>query len=240
MAIRVVTFDFWGTLYENKISLKYERKDIIREALIQAGVTGVSDEMILQGMERVWAFWDVIWRTEHRTLTAGEFLLHLCRDLGAELPEALFGELTERLEQVVLGGNTQPIPGSVDAVAALSATRPLGVISDTGISSGRYLARLIARDHPARFSFGIYSDETGVSKPDLKVFTRVLEITGCEAHEVLHVGDLRHTDIAGAIAAGMHTVRFAGVRDDRTEGLPEADYVISDYGRLAAIVEEIG
>ena len=48
---------------------------------------------------------------------------------------------------------------------------------------------------------------------------------------VVHVGDLRRTDVAGARAMGMETVRFRGVFDDPGPG-DEADYVMDDLREL--------
>ena len=68
----------------------------------------------------------------------------------------------------------------------------------------------------------------------------------------LHVGDLRRSDVAGARAAGMRSVRFRGRNDDADEARsaagvidcqaaecspvcerPEADVVVASYAVLA-------
>jgi len=73
----------------------------------------------------------------------------------------------------------------------------------------------------------------------------------------LHVGDLRRSDIAGARAAGMGTVRFAGANDDggaasTGAGIidcaaagcephcarPEADRVAHSYAALAELLQQ--
>lgn len=51
----------------------------------------------------------------------------------------------------------------------------------------------------------------------------------------VHVGDLRRTDVAGAKAVGMGTVRFRGVHDDDSEG-PEADAVIDHLHELVSLL----
>jgi FMN phosphatase YigB (HAD superfamily) len=56
---------------------------------------------------------------------------------------------------------------------------------------------------------------------------------------VVHVGDLKHTDVLGAKQAGMYSVRYSGVRDDIGEGFPEADWVITDYRDLTEIIRGI-
>ncbi|MDY0289377.1 MAG: HAD family hydrolase [Sphaerochaeta sp.] len=239
MAITVVTFDFWGTLYRNINSLKHERKDRIQHCFSQAGITGITDAMIYAAMERSWVIWDDIWRREHRTLDVHDFMALVLKDLGVVLPKGLLSELCEVLQQAIFTGNTVATDHVIEVVQQLSRTKQLGIISDTGVSSGRYLRQLIERDHGSRFSFGLYSDELGMSKPAPGVFQAVLDRTGCKADQVVHIGDLLHTDVIGARQAGMHSVRYTGVRDIPSFGYPEADYVISDYRQLCAIIEEI-
>ncbi len=239
MPIKVVTFDFWGTLYHNKLSLKHERKDRIQQMFARSGIVGITDAMIYQAMEKSWVVWDDIWRTQYRTLPVHEFMELVFGELQVRLDAEVMDELCEILQQAVFTGNTLPVDHVVEAVATLSATRRLGVISDTGVSSGRYLQQLLDRDHPARFAFGLYSDELGMSKPAPGVFQKVLDMNGCRPEEVVHIGDLRYTDVLGAHQAGMHTIRYAGIRDDRTEGYPEADWVITDYRELVGIIEGI-
>jgi FMN hydrolase / 5-amino-6-(5-phospho-D-ribitylamino)uracil phosphatase len=46
----------------------------------------------------------------------------------------------------------------------------------------------------------------GAAKPDARIFARLLLEAGVEAHQVLHVGDDPHADVAGAMNAGLHAV----------------------------------
>lgn len=239
MPIKVVTFDFWGTLYRNTVSLKHERKDRIRAAFDRCGITHISDEQIYKAMENSWLLWDDIWRKEQRTLPVAEFLGLVFGELKIQLPGWVIDELCHSLQEAVFTGNTVPTDHIVEVVAELSRSYKLGIISDTGVSSGKYLGRLIERDHPGKFSFGLYSDELGMSKPAAGVFQKVLDINGCKADEVVHVGDLKHTDVLGAKQAGMYSVRYSGVRDDIGEGFPEADWVITDYRDLTEIIRGI-
>ena len=49
-----------------------------------------------------------------------------------------------------------------------------------------------------------------------------------DSSQCIHVGDLKRTDVAGARAINMTTVRYTGGRDDPEDG-EEADYVISNH-----------
>ena len=52
------------------------------------------------------------------------------------------------------------------------------------------------------------------------------------------MGDTPRTDIAGAKAMGMVTIRCAGAIDH--EEPPEADFVIRDHREIPAILERLG
>lgn len=239
MPIKVITFDFWGTLYQNRTSLKHVRKERIRSMFDRVGILDISDDQIYTAMADSWLIWDDIWRKEQRTLPVREFLDLVFGQLKVQLPQWAMEELCHTLQEAIFTGNTVPTDHIVEVVAELSKSYTLGIISDTGVSSGKYLARLVERDHPGKFSFGLYSDELGMSKPALPVFQKVLDINGCKAEEVVHIGDLKYTDVIGARQAGMYSVRYAGVRDEAAEGFEEADWVITDYRDLVGIIRGI-
>jgi FMN phosphatase YigB (HAD superfamily) len=103
----------------------------------------------------------------------------------------------------------------------------------------------------------IFSDEIGVAKPHARAFESALEGLGVAASGAVHVGDLRRSDVAGAHAAGMGSVRFRGRHDDHDNAngssagvidcaaagctppcaRPEADQVVATYTALQALLE---
>jgi putative hydrolase of the HAD superfamily len=77
-----------------------------------------------------------------------------------------------------------------------------------------------------------FSDETGWYKPAPEAFLPVLGALGVnDPARAAHVGDRRNTDVAGARALGMRSVRYTGFRDDVGDG-PEADVVIASHDDL--------
>lgn len=52
------------------------------------------------------------------------------------------------------------------------------------------------------------SQVVGAEKPDPKIFRIALDGLGLEAGEVVHVGDTRFADIAGAQAAGIRPIHI--------------------------------
>jgi FMN phosphatase YigB (HAD superfamily) len=77
-----------------------------------------------------------------------------------------------------------------------------------------------------------------VYKPDPAIFARALTSLGdVPADRALHVGDLKRTDVAGARAFGMKSVRYRGANDD-TEDLPDADHVIDHHTQLFGVLDQ--
>lgn len=239
MSIKVITFDFWGTLYHNRVSLGEERKDRIMKQLSDSGISGITGEMIHTAMKKVWDHWDDVWKRETRTIDVEEWLVLVLAELDVELPQEVQKELSEELQQAIFTGNTQTVAWVKEAVCDLKKKYNIGIISDTGIASGRYLRKLLNKDALDFFDLYLFSDEFGKSKPAKELFSAVLDHFGVEPEEVVHIGDLRHTDVTGAKNAGMHTIRYAGIRDDKDENYAEADYVIDNYRELPALVAGI-
>jgi FMN hydrolase / 5-amino-6-(5-phospho-D-ribitylamino)uracil phosphatase len=55
------------------------------------------------------------------------------------------------------------------------------------------------------FEGHISAISAGAAKPDVRIFTRLLDEAGVEAAQVLHIGDDPHLDVVGAAQAGMQT-----------------------------------
>jgi putative hydrolase of the HAD superfamily len=99
------------------------------------------------------------------------------------------------------------------------------------------------------FDHWSFSDEVGVYKPDPRIFEHALDGLGVtDPARAVHVGDLRRTDVAGARASGLATVRYCGRHDDGAtvpEGGPEAatgqmlidaDAVVADHAHLPTVL----
>jgi FMN hydrolase / 5-amino-6-(5-phospho-D-ribitylamino)uracil phosphatase len=56
------------------------------------------------------------------------------------------------------------------------------------------------------FEGHITAISAGAAKPDIRIFTRLLETAGVQAGQVLHIGDDPHLDVMGAAQAGMQAV----------------------------------
>ncbi|NNL67114.1 MAG: HAD-IA family hydrolase, partial [Myxococcales bacterium] len=80
----------------------------------------------------------------------------------------------------------------------------------------------------------VFSDEVGVPKPHPRIFRAALEPLGVDPAQALHVGDLLHTDVAGARSFCMASVRIRALHDDPS-ALPEADFVVDSHAELRTL-----
>jgi putative hydrolase of the HAD superfamily len=90
-------------------------------------------------------------------------------------------------------------PDVLPALDALSRSYVLGILSN----GNSYPEHLGLRE---RFSFAVFSQDTGHEKPDERIFREVYRQVGCSPDELLHVGDSLECDVAGAREAGAVAV----------------------------------
>ena len=86
--------------------------------------------------------------------------------------------------------------------------KTISILSNTAFIKGFTLRKLIEQyDLENYFSFQIYSDETGFSKPNKEIFRLVYnEVNNfklIEKKEILHIGDNRIADYDGATNFGF-------------------------------------
>jgi HAD superfamily hydrolase (TIGR01509 family) len=85
------------------------------------------------------------------------------------------------------------------------------------------------------FAVVIDSAIAGYEKPDPRIFTRALELSGASAGRTLHVGDIYHADVIGARGAGVHAVLLDPYNDwtiDDCERVPDL-WAVADRLDLA-------
>ncbi|MDY0019351.1 MAG: HAD family hydrolase [Anaerolineae bacterium] len=235
--IQALTFDFWCTLYHYEQSPELLRLQHLRSVLDSAGRTDISDRQMLLALHKTWGAWDRVWRGEQQTFGADEWLRRFLEELQVMLPEPTFAQTVRKMVEVA-AQIALPVADVVAVLSRLAERYRLGLVSDTGIIPGDGLRALMARDGLLDyFSALTFSDEFGRSKPYPTLFSATLELLNTPPQQAVHIGDLRYTDVGGAQAVGMRTVRYAGVRDDDTFFYPEADAVIYKYSELELLLE---
>jgi putative hydrolase of the HAD superfamily len=247
---RTVTFDCWQTLIYDRGARGLSRSRIDQ----MVAITQIDPQRIGAAFAAAWVEHQRAW---HRRVAFNgpEITQHVLQALGVELSPEREAELVSALEDDLLTHDIGVIDGARELLSELrSAGVRVALICDTGFSPGRVVRQLLARvgllEH---LEVQIFSDEIRVPKPHPRAFTAALEGLGASASSAVHVGDLRRSDIAGARAAGMGTVRFRGRNDDSDEAAgpnagvvdcatagcrpicdrPEADFVANSYADLS-------
>lgn len=196
----------------------------------------MADDVLLEAHDSArHAHW-LEWRAGRQFGSPGA-VNHIVAALRLELTEVEQAELTALFEDPDPGLRLRVLDGVADVLEALrSRGIRLGIVCDAGWLPGRVLRREL-EEHGLSELFEpealAFSDEVGVYKPHPDIFRFALRGLDAPAVRSAHVGDLRATDVAGARALGMATVRYTGSNDDGGVG-PEADVVIAHHAELPA------
>ncbi len=121
----------------------------------------------------------------------------------AELDRDAYFEVV--YEHFAEAGVWELFPEVFDVLERLRERYQLGVISNF---DGRLRMILEQLGISKFFREVVISSEVGADKPHRLIFEQALELSGCGAHEALHVGDDRVKDWEGAASAGLHVFRL--------------------------------
>lgn len=237
-AIEAVTFDFWNTLaYESPGgSLMARRIDAWTGVLRAAGLPAEPariDRVFRDAWDQFasrWAAGDGFHAPDAARWAVDLLDVDASAGVRALLVEA-FLAAAEGAELAFADGIEETLRG------LKSRGIRLGIVCDVGFTPSRLLREILARRGLlGQFDSMSFSDEVGCYKPSLEIFRHALAGLGAAANRSAHVGDLRRTDVAGAIGAGMVAVRYTGLHDDPGEG-PEAHHVIAHHSALASALD---
>lgn len=225
MAVRAITFDFWFTLFRDAQSA--ERSQIRVDAF--ANMTGTPKDAVAEALNDAAQAFLRHHVEKQRTLGPLDAVRMAANAAGVSLSEGQEAELTDIFANAILEYPAVPIEGALEAVRAAAALLPIGVVSDSGMSPGSSLAKLLDQhDFTRHFGALTFSDEVGVSKPQAPMFETTARALGVRADELLHIGDIEITDVQGAHAVGAKAVLFAGV-NDRYLKATEAEYTFTTW-----------
>jgi FMN phosphatase YigB (HAD superfamily) len=238
MALEAVTFDYWNTLcWEERGHTRSLRMEAWAGLLEEAGFAcerSLLDAVFEESWERYVEHWTA--NQQYQAVRAAEDLLER---LGFDVPAAVRRELIEAFTSVGSKATLHLTDGIEACLRALrSAGLRLGIICDVGMTSS-----VILRDHLAShgvlelFDHWSFSDDVGHYKPSRVIFEHALSgLGGVAPSAAAHVGDIRRTDVAGALGMGMTAVRYTGVSDDTSQTDPEGHHVVASHADLPAVL----
>ncbi len=210
--IEAITVDFWSTIaYDGTFDLRREKRGEILFDWLKSKNENIDLLRINEIQKAFSKLWMTKWLDFQTTLDAADFVNFFCEKVGLTLNSESILEISDLLDVALLEVPPTPINGVVEALTKLSKHFPMALISDTGISSGKSMSKLLD-------SWGInsilerklLSNEVGVAKPHPLIFQKAEEILEIPRHRIVHIGDTEQTDIQGAKSFGMAAIRFDG------------------------------
>ena len=232
-----VTYDFWNTLVAETTDSLDRRRALWTEILFENGFE-VSQQQLDEAFTQGWNHFDTNWRNNVQSSLDGVVNAAISK-LPIEISLHTKTQLTDAYLAASESTPRKLLPNVTKTLERLKEMDlRLGVICDVGtIPSSRLQAWLTDLNVHEFFDYFGFSDDIGVYKPDPKIFNETLAgLNISDSSQCIHVGDLKRTDVAGARAINMTTVRYTGGRDDPEDG-EEADYVIDNHLKILDIFD---
>lgn len=235
MTVRAITFDFWGTLFRDRENGPRHRFRV--EALAQT--LGLDPEIVHPALEAAHQTFFQVHVAEQRTLGPMDAVRITCDTLGVTPSGQQAEALSEAFGSAILHYPPTPVEDALAAVRAAARRGPVALISDSGISPGASLRKLLEKNGFTEYLHVLtFSDEVGVSKPQRPMFEVTATALEVAPEELLHIGDLEPTDIDGARGVGAKGALFAGVNPRFVEST-QADYVFHTWAEFMALLPGI-
>lgn len=240
VSIRAVTFDHWATLVRDRGGIRSFQIAAWDEVLAAAGFP-VSRADLEDAFEANWQVFESRWRgnVQHGPAASTPVILER---LGLDVPPEVRARLVEAFADAGHRAALDVAPGIAETLEQLRAAGiRVGIVCDVGLTPSQVLrSRLEGFGLLSWFDHWSFSDEVDCFKPFPAIFAHALEGLGVDdPAAVVHVGDQRRTDVAGATAFGMTSVRYTGWVDDPPEHGPEAHAVVADHRDLPALIRRI-
>jgi putative hydrolase of the HAD superfamily len=261
--LRAVTFDFWDTLVVDdsdepaRARLGLPPKAEARRALFHSAATrslhhgaGTPAQLARAASDPAWwtasvdAAWEAANANFRRQWLELRFTPHIrdrLADAFARLglqpaPTAVFTDLVDAIAGMEVEHPPVLVPGVAEGLRALHGRYRLGIISDTIVTPGSGLRKILAHYNLLDlFSAMIFSDEVGACKPSPAVFEAAAAALGCAPSELAHVGDREKNDVDGPLGVGAVAVLYTGAVD-RGSATTRAQLVCADHRQLAGLL----
>jgi putative hydrolase of the HAD superfamily len=242
--VEAIVFDLWGTLMS-------ERRELFREraALRFEGVRPVLErydiEVDLDRFTRTHLESNRIigqMQNAGRDITAEERARHVVYQFAPHAADRLDDRDLETFVEAYSGAIVETPPVLLDgAAAALRESRSrglrVGLISNTGVSSGRHLRRVFqGAGILGQFDSLVFSDEHGHAKPHRALFDHAADELGVEASSAVFVGDTPRFDVGPPRRYGWWVVQVG----DRDDGDPPAHRRVEGVSDVFAALEDLG
>lgn len=205
-----ISFDLWLTLIRSNPEYKPKRDVLFREYFAIAA----SQDEVSAAIRRFDVFTNSVNEKVGRNFHTYEIYCIILESLGADISRYSYSNfeefylLTEQLlmdyKPLLLNNEIKPLIKNL-----YNSGKTINILSNTAFIKGSSLRKIISHYGLSNyFSFELYSDETGFSKPSAYMYEKAWELIK-QLHpqitktEVLHIGDNAVSDYQGALNFGF-------------------------------------
>ncbi len=242
MKIKVITIDFWNTLFDSQDGFlrNQSRLKVLFDTLFDMNIE-FDEKKLINVLKYSWQYYNNIWQNMQRTPDAREILSHIWEKMHFSNNPAALDYIVDFFEKSILYFPPDLQPFVENILPELSQKYQLAIISDSGFSPGKIMRKLMQNKGIDKyFSTYSFSDETGFAKPHKIAFMAALDALNCTPDNALHIGDIERTDILGAKSIGMKAIRYDGDPDSELAAQKPltsvADYIAKDWNEIERII----
>ncbi|MBG6236873.1 putative hydrolase of the HAD superfamily [Pedobacter sp. CAN_A7] len=207
-----ISFDLWLTLIRSNPEFKGKRNLLFRDFFeIDASMEEVT---------QVIRYYDVLCNKMNEktglNINTYEIYYFILNKLNVDISEVSLTQLDQfykETETLFFAYKPQLMYPGIDRLfeELKSENKSMNILSNTGFIKGKTLRKLMTEyGFEQHFDFQIYSDEVGVSKPNLEIFKlvddQVKKNRNLEQKDVVHVGDNIIADYNGAKSYGFGAI----------------------------------
>lgn len=232
----MISIDFWNTLVQAETGGEVRRNiriEAVREVASKYN-DGISTDEYDKAKRIASDKFHKIWLNDHRTPETIVLVQSILNHLDIPATEKEQQYLVTAFEESLWEGPPELADGARDIIPKLAEQHALTIISDTMYSPGRVLRTYLERaDLFQYFSGFVFSNETGVSKPDPKAYEQALKTTNSSFKQSWHIGDRVDTDVSGAKNVGMGAILFTEFTQYSDDDLnPAPDHICQDWNQV--------
>lgn len=235
--MKLITFDFWNTLFlDQHEKIRHRKRIAYAHGILVKHCADLDLPDIEKAFQAGHEFFEGQW-DHRRACTMQEHVRVLASSLQLDLPDDDLESITDYFETVLLEHPPVLIENAAESIQFAASRAKIGLICDTGYTPGRTLRKILERHDLRRYFHAFsFSNETGVLKPNPVSFKTILDEVGVAPEDSVHIGDLEDSDIAGAKRVGMRAIKYIGSNPSATRETI-ADAVIDDLRQLPSVLD---
>jgi len=209
--IKHISFDLWLTLIKSHPEFKTKRAEFFYSNF---NVNNYSISEIFNRIKEIDKQCDYINEKSGDKIPAIKMYEKILVNIGIpinDIDSILLDSIKKRIDNLFLEYKPEKLTPNIDNILYIlnNDGYSLNISSNTGfIESEIMLQTLFNMNLYEYFSFFLFSDEVGASKPSKFFFEQVEIKSNVNKHEILHVGDNYSTDYLGASNFGFKAMHI--------------------------------